>query len=222
MVLHKSDEEATNQPEQYANLDLNEKHGDGFAPRSGSVAYAKLQNPLAGMSYEELMDDVERFAREKNLMHAIEDFQKGALIAQRRSRFETIEVLTEEDKDLIRREKTNRWKQPVMMYYMTSEFLESFSAATKVCRADGWKKSSIMRWFGHRAGHGSISRQWSSSLLFPLLRHRRRRSVASRSDQWGSIFMLGFDRVLDVSHFLPRFSASVLSTESHTSRKNPC
>ncbi len=98
-----------------------EKGDDGYGARKGSVAIdAKIQNPLAGMTYEELMDDVEKFAKEKGLMYALDDFQKGALISQKKSRLETIDRLSEEDKEFIRREKTHRWRQPRMMYYMTS------------------------------------------------------------------------------------------------------
>ena len=77
------------------------------------------------MSEKALMDDVEQFAREKDLLDALDDLKKGALVAQRKNRFETIEMLTEEDKKVIRREKENRWDQPMMMYYMTSKFCSS-------------------------------------------------------------------------------------------------
>ena len=68
------------------------------------------------------MEDVEQFAKEKDLLDALDDLKKGALVAQRKHRFETIEMLTEEEKSVIRREKENRWNQPAMMYYMTSKF----------------------------------------------------------------------------------------------------
>ncbi|KAL9124810.1 MAG: hypothetical protein Q9217_005907 [Psora testacea] len=119
MARHKADEEAVDQQDEYTNTSLGEKDGGGFSSRQGSVAYAKLQNPLAGMTYEELMDDVEKFAKEKDLVFALDDLKKGALVSQKRTRFETIEMLSEDEKESIRREKTNRWKQPAMMYYMT-------------------------------------------------------------------------------------------------------
>lgn len=82
--------------------------------------YTKLKNPLAGLSKEELLADVDAFAREKGLEDALEDLKKGALISQDPKAFESLSELTEADKELIRREKTHRWNQPFMMYFMTS------------------------------------------------------------------------------------------------------
>lgn len=106
---------------------LDEKGDNGGNLRKGSIANAKIANPLADMTYDELMDDVDKFCQEKELMYAVEDFQKGALLAQKKGRFETIEMLSEDEKELIRREKTHRWRQPKMMYYMTSKVARSFT-----------------------------------------------------------------------------------------------
>ncbi|KAK1146773.1 hypothetical protein N8T08_002534 [Aspergillus melleus] len=79
----------------------------------------KLKNPLAGLTQEELFRDVEEFSREKNLEHIVEDLKKGALVAQDPKIFEQLDGLEESDKELLRREKTHRWHQPWMMYFMT-------------------------------------------------------------------------------------------------------
>ena len=124
------DEEAFHEdsPSPPSSKHLNEKGDDGLqrrqsslGGRANSIANAKIQNPLAGMTQEELITDVESFCKEKDLMYAIDDFQKGALLAQYKGRYEMIESLSEEEKELIRREKTHRWTQPKMMYYMTSK-----------------------------------------------------------------------------------------------------
>ena len=81
----------------------------------------KLKNPLAGLTQEELFRDVEEFAREKSLEHIVEDLKKGALVAQDPKIFEQLDGLEESDKELLRREKTHRWHQPWMMYFMTSK-----------------------------------------------------------------------------------------------------
>lgn len=83
----------------------------------------KQKNPLAGLTKEELMADVETFAREKNLEHILDDLKKGALVAQSPKDFESFDELAEEEKEWLRREKTHRWSQPFMMYFMTSEVL---------------------------------------------------------------------------------------------------
>ncbi|KAL2869062.1 sugar porter family MFS transporter [Aspergillus lucknowensis] len=80
---------------------------------------SKLKNPLAGLTREELFNDVEEFAREKGLEHILPDLKKGALIAQDPKLFEDLDDLSEDDKELLRCEKTHRWSQPFMMYFMT-------------------------------------------------------------------------------------------------------
>ncbi|KAL4914368.1 hypothetical protein BDW62DRAFT_190433 [Aspergillus aurantiobrunneus] len=94
--------------------DVKKSEAPGVIPTSN-----KLHNPLTGLTREELFQDVERFAREKDLEHILSDLKKGAVIAQDPKIFETLPDLTEEDKELIRREKTHRWQQPFMMYFMT-------------------------------------------------------------------------------------------------------
>ncbi|KAI4096212.1 MAG: hypothetical protein LQ339_007017 [Xanthoria mediterranea] len=87
--------------------------------RKHSTVNMKLKNPLAGLSYDELMADVESFAKRYDLEYCLDDLQKGALVSQNKSGFEHFERLTVEDKTLIREEKLHRWRQPKMMYYMT-------------------------------------------------------------------------------------------------------
>jgi hypothetical protein len=79
---------------------------------------AKLRNPLHGIPHNQLMEDVELFAQEKGLMDDIEVLRKGALVAQNPKTFEDLD-LSEDDKIALRRETTNKWDQPFMMYFMT-------------------------------------------------------------------------------------------------------
>jgi hypothetical protein len=81
----------------------------------------KIGNPLAGFTRDQLMADVENFANQKGLMDSLDDLKKGALVAQNPTNFENIPELTEADKGYLRLETTNKWKQPVMMYFMTSK-----------------------------------------------------------------------------------------------------
>lgn len=80
----------------------------------------KLKNPLAGLTRDELFRDVESFARDKGLEHIMDELKRGSLVAQDPKAFESLEELSESDKELLRREKTHRWSQPFMMYFMTS------------------------------------------------------------------------------------------------------
>jgi hypothetical protein len=81
----------------------------------------KLHNPLAVLTREQLLKDVEQFAREKELENILPDLRKGALVAQNPKIFEDLPDLSEEEKNHLRREKTHRWHQPFMMYFMTSK-----------------------------------------------------------------------------------------------------
>lgn len=80
----------------------------------------KLANPLAGIPHDELVADAERFAIEHNMGHLVDEFRKGALVAQDPTAFETLDQLSEEDKNVFRRELTNRWDQPKTLYYLVS------------------------------------------------------------------------------------------------------
>lgn len=123
MGRREADEEVGDSGDGFVNSSpspTDEKGDHAYTRRQSSVTTAQIQNPLSGMSHQELLADVEKFSKEKDLTDSLDDLQKGALISQKRSRFETIECLSEEEKSLIRREKSNRWKQPAMMYYMTS------------------------------------------------------------------------------------------------------
>lgn len=90
------------------------------ATRKASVA-AKLRNPLAGMTEQEVLRDVNAWVEEKGLTEYRDEFQKGALIArtgQRDDGFEYVSQLSEEEKGLLRHEITHRWDHPFMLYFL--------------------------------------------------------------------------------------------------------
>lgn len=80
-----------------------------------------LRNPLAGMSRAEVLADVDAFVDSKGLGEYREDFRKGALIAQVNNTpgaFEKIDMLTEDEKAVLRKEETSRWHQPFALYFL--------------------------------------------------------------------------------------------------------
>ncbi|KAI0070188.1 hypothetical protein K474DRAFT_895367 [Panus rudis PR-1116 ss-1] len=79
---------------------------------------AKLANPLHGIPQDQLMEDAARFADEHGLGHLRETFKKGALVAQNPQEFESLTVLNEEDKNVLRREITHKWSQPRDLYFL--------------------------------------------------------------------------------------------------------
>ncbi len=95
---------------------------------------AKLANPLAGLSHEQLIQDAKDFASRYDLDDLSLELQKGALVAQDTTLFETLPLLDEDDRIALRRELTHRWDQPKMLYYLV--ILCSVAAAVQgVCVA---------------------------------------------------------------------------------------
>eukprot|EP00918_Siedleckia_nematoides_P069654 GHVU01151896.1.p1 GENE.GHVU01151896.1~~GHVU01151896.1.p1 ORF type:complete len:615 (+),score=34.93 GHVU01151896.1:263-2107(+) len=78
----------------------------------------KLENPLAGKSIKELESDAERFCEANNLNQHVDAFRRGAVLAADPANVDRISNITAEEKQWIEYEKTNRWKQPLMMYYV--------------------------------------------------------------------------------------------------------
>ncbi|EKM53881.1 uncharacterized protein PHACADRAFT_145396 [Phanerochaete carnosa HHB-10118-sp] len=95
----------------------------------GQNLNAKLANPLDGIPHDQLMADAAKFALNHNLGHLTAEFQKGALVAQDPMAFESLPQLTEEDKQILRRESTHRWHQPMTLYYLV--ILCSLAAAVQ-------------------------------------------------------------------------------------------
>jgi hypothetical protein len=81
-------------------------------------ANAKLANPLAGISHEQLMENGAEFARTHGLGDLEDLFRKGALAAQDPLAFDSIAHFTETEKDIFRREYTHRWDHPATLYYL--------------------------------------------------------------------------------------------------------
>ncbi|GAA5897953.1 hypothetical protein JCM6882_005120 [Rhodosporidiobolus microsporus] len=77
---------------------------------------AVLENPLSGISHDRLEAMGRAFAREKDLGEYEEEFAKGAQIAQDPLAFESLTILNEADKDILRHEVSHKWSQPWQMY----------------------------------------------------------------------------------------------------------
>lgn len=84
--------------------------------RRGDVA--KLANPLAGISHDELEQMGESYAR-KHQMGDEEDiraFKKGARLAQDPQKYDSVTGLTGQEMEVLRKEIANRWSQPKLLY----------------------------------------------------------------------------------------------------------
>lgn len=89
----------------------------------------KLANPLSGIPHDQIMADAAQFAEDHGLGHLKEELQKGALVAQSPTEFESLSQLSEDDKAILRRETTHRWDQPWQLYYLV--ILCSLAAAVQ-------------------------------------------------------------------------------------------
>lgn len=85
-------------------------HTDNFA--------AAFENPLGNRTREELLGDVEAFCLKYDMMDHIEDFRKGAIVAQNPQEAATMPELTGEEKAVIDRETSHRWSQPFTLYWL--------------------------------------------------------------------------------------------------------
>ena len=79
----------------------------------------RIKNPLAHLSPQQLMADVERFAHEHGLADELPLLRKGALVARDPDRFEHLPVgeqLDEAEREALRVEARHRWRVPRLLY----------------------------------------------------------------------------------------------------------
>ena len=82
---------------------------------------ATFENPLRDIPKEQLLSDVEAFCKQHNLEEYVEEFKKGALVAQSPLEAQNFQELSPEDKVALEREHTHRWSQPWQLYWLASE-----------------------------------------------------------------------------------------------------
>ncbi|GAA5999485.1 sugar porter family MFS transporter [Rhodotorula paludigena] len=76
-----------------------------------------LDNPLSGISMDRLEAMGRAFAREKGLEKFETDFAKGAQAAQDPTVYD-LPLLSDEDKEILRREVTHKWDQPKTLWFL--------------------------------------------------------------------------------------------------------
>ena len=156
-------------------------------PRQTCVA-AKLRNPLAGLSEEQVIANVDAWCVEKGLQEHQEAFRKGALIArvgQREDGFEYVSQLSAEEKDLLRYEINHRWSQPFMLY-----FLVVLCAGSAIVQGMDQTAVNGAQVSLSSSQTNDVRMLTSVGILLPGVQHRRRPGVASWSTQWCTIPLL--------------------------------
>ncbi|KAF2805874.1 sugar transporter-like protein [Mytilinidion resinicola] len=78
---------------------------------------AKIQNPLAHLSVEEVVYQVKEFAEANGFVEEVDLLIKGALVAKDPPAFESVPGITEEEKHAIRNEVLHKWRQPRLLYF---------------------------------------------------------------------------------------------------------
>lgn len=79
---------------------------------------AAFENPLSDIPKEQLLTEVDTFCKDNNLMEYVDAFRKGALVAQNPHALQSISELTPEDHEVLLREHTHRWNQPLTLYWL--------------------------------------------------------------------------------------------------------
>jgi hypothetical protein len=94
-----------------------------------------------GIPKDQLLRDVDNFAQENGLTDIVALLRKGALIAQSPNTIDNISELSEDDCEVLRSEKTHRWRHPKILYFTI--VMNSIAAAIR-----GWDQTGT--YLGHR------------------------------------------------------------------------
>lgn len=78
---------------------------------------ARIQNPLAHISPQQLTSDVDAFADAHQLDDIRDLLQKGARVAANPPEFESVEGLEPSEIVALRREVTHKWSHPRALYF---------------------------------------------------------------------------------------------------------
>lgn len=79
---------------------------------------AAFENPLADIPKEQLFAEVDAFVKDNGLDEFLEDFRKGALVAQNPDSYTEITELNDEDRNVLEREHTHRWSQTFTLWWL--------------------------------------------------------------------------------------------------------
>ena len=119
---------------------------------------AVFENPLAGLSREALMEDVEEFCRKFDLMDHIEVFRKGALVSQNPHQVRNMPELSPDDIQILELEKSKKWHQPWRLYWLVSTYNPQFIFPQESLRTNMQSSNVFSRC--RCAGHGRNREQW--------------------------------------------------------------
>ncbi|KAJ3558164.1 hypothetical protein NPX13_g9769 [Xylaria arbuscula] len=81
-------------------------------------ASARLENPLAGYSPDQLARRGEDFCKQHGITDEddVRAFRLGAMISGNMNKYDTVEGLTDREREVLDREITHKWSNPTMLY----------------------------------------------------------------------------------------------------------
>jgi sugar porter (SP) family MFS transporter len=108
----------------------------GAGSRRGSKAVATnvVENPLTRISADQAAADAKRFAEANGMTEHGDLFGRAALVARDMDGFETLAVLSEDEREALRYERDHKWHGPRMLWYSIG--LCAIGAATQ-----GWDQT---------------------------------------------------------------------------------
>ena len=126
-------EKDASSPDSHTDVGKVEAYEDRPARRPTEIDTTNLsavfENPLQGVSKEQLLADVEDFCKNFDLTDHVDTFRKGALLAQNPDKFRDMSELSEDERIFIEREHTHKWSQPWQLYFLVSKSIWTFSFA---------------------------------------------------------------------------------------------
>lgn len=120
LLAHRAESSASSSPD-----------GGAFAE---AAKHGKLQNPLARLNKQQVLQNARDFATEVGLEGEIDLIQRGALVAQNPTDYNNIEELSKEEKAALEHEVKHKWSHPIILYLTI--FTCSIGAATQ-----GWDQT---------------------------------------------------------------------------------
>ncbi|KAJ0426043.1 hypothetical protein BJY00DRAFT_272800 [Aspergillus carlsbadensis] len=78
---------------------------------------AKIKNPLADLSEDQVLRDVGDFARDHGLDDILPNLRKGSLIARDPENFRSVPGMTPDEVRVIQDETDHKWRQPRSLYF---------------------------------------------------------------------------------------------------------
>ena len=98
------------------------------------IGHSRIKNPLHGIPKDRLLDQVSHFAHNNDLVDILPLLQKGALVAQNPGAVDSISELDDQDRQVLLKESTHRWRHPKSLYFTI--ILNSIAAAVQ-----GWDQT---------------------------------------------------------------------------------